>query len=249
MGGFLPFPNVPEYPGVPALTRKVSVAIAKTPVLATALGALENVLVQALQQAPRWGLFDQEGNQLGINPNSQSTLQAIASSFLSQPGPVLSTWGVDYSRETRISDFPIEQGQFANYNKVQMPANPTVTLILDGSENDRTAFLEAIEDACISTDLYNVVTPEIIYANYNVERYTYSRRAQRGATLLIVDISLKEIRQVLPAFSTVQIISPLNAASTPEVSGGITQAAAPETSTLKGLVNKLPSLSSLLGGK
>ena len=50
----IPFPNVPAYPGVPALIRPVSTAIASVPALAIALGAVETLLINALQQAPQW---------------------------------------------------------------------------------------------------------------------------------------------------------------------------------------------------
>jgi len=238
----IPFPNVPNYPGVPALTRPVTAAIASSPVLAIALGTVENVLIAALQQAPKWGIFDTDGNQLGINASgSNAIISALTSQVTGDSGPVVSTFSFDFVKETRISNFPLEEGSFANYNKVETPASPLVTLILDGSEDDRTRFLEAIDAACVSTDLYSVVTPEITYANYSVSRYSYQRRATKGATLLMVEVALEEIRQVSAAFTTAAtpIVSPQDPASTPQTSNGITQPSTPGTSTLKSVFNKL----------
>lgn len=230
------FPDIPLYPGVPQLLRPVQETIAANPVLSIGIGTAETLLITALNQAPQWGIYDHNGNQLGLLPNSQSTLQAIVGTLASQitgnNATVLSTYSVDFTRETKISDFPIEEGSFAAYNKAQSPASPAVTLILDGSEADRTAFLNLINAACVGTDLYSVVTPEITYYNYSVERYNYSRKSSRGVTLLIVEVFLKEIRTVTPTFTTVQIIAPQNAAATPPESNGITQAAAPEQSVL-----------------
>ena len=250
---FIPFPSVPSYPGVPALTQPAGAALASSPLLSVVAGSVENVLISALQSAPQWGIFDSSGNQIGIAPNSQSTLQAIGSALLSQltgnNQTVLSTFGVEYVREGRISDFQTEQGGFAAYNKVQMPANPTVTLILEGSANDRTYLLDSLEAAASSTDLYSVVTPEYVYANYSIERFTYARRAQRGATLLMVEISLKEIRQVTSSYAAVQIVQPQDAASTPTESNGITQPAAPPASTALKLQNGISGyLGSMFGG-
>jgi hypothetical protein len=174
------FPNVPAYPGVPALTRPVSAAVASSPALAIGIGTVENILIDALQQAPQWGIFDSDGNQLGISSSTASIISAIASQVTGANSAVVSTFSFDFVKETRISDFPVEGGHYASYNKVETPANPVVTLILEGTEDDRTHFLTAIDAACVSTDLYSVVTPEITYANYAVERYTYSRRASRG---------------------------------------------------------------------
>jgi hypothetical protein len=211
-------------------------------VLSIGLGTVETLLITALNQAPTWGIFDAtDGSQLGLLPNSQSTLQAIAGTLAAQltgnNPTVLSTFAVDFTREARISDFPIEQGGFASFNKVSLPATPVVTLILDGSESDRTTFLEAIDDACQSTNLYNVVTPEIIYPNYSIERYSYTRRASKGLTLLYVECHLKEIRQVQATLTTVPILAPVNAAATPSVDNGNVQPAAVPQSLLKQLAN------------
>jgi hypothetical protein len=241
----IPFPNVPAFPGVPVLTRPVSVAIARSPALAIGIGTVENLLIQALQQTPQWGIFDAAGNQLGVNSNnSNSILSALASQVTGASSPVLSTVGVDFVKEMRVSDFPVETGSFASYNKVETPDNPVVTLALAGSEDDRTYFLNAIDAACKSTNLYDVVTPTVTYVNYTIERYTYSRRASKGATLLIVEVSLKKIRQVTATFArvTAPIVSPQNTAATPQVNNGMTQPSAPDTSTLKSIVNKIPAL-------
>jgi hypothetical protein len=155
---------------------------------------------------------------------------------------VLSTFSFDYIREAKVSDFPIELGSFAAYNKVQNPANPMVTLILDGTENDRTTFLTAMESAVASTDLYSVVTPEVVYVNYSIERFSYSRKASKGATLLYVEVSLKEIRQITAAFAQVSpISSPADPAATTQESNGLTQTAPVPASTLLNLSNGLSS--------
>lgn len=242
----IPFPNVPNYPGVPQLARPVSAAIASVPVLAIGIGSLENILGSALQQAPRWGIWDQSGNEIGVaSAASSGTLAAIGAALLSQltgsADATLSTFGVDYTKEMRVSDFPVEGGGFASYNKVELPANAVVTLALAGTESQRTTFLNAIDTVCKSTQLCTVITPEVTYDNYTIERYRYQRRATRGATLLMVEVSLKEIRDVAAQYTTVvaPITNPQNPSATSPVSNGVTQPTAPPTSTLKSLANKL----------
>lgn len=251
----IPFPNVPEYPGVPQLMRAGNAAIASNPVISITLGSIENILITALQQPPKWGIFDQDGNQLGVTGSSQSTLSAISGTLLGQltgsRAPVLSTFDLSYMRETRVSDFPIEAGSFASYNKVQMPANPVVTLILQGSSNDRTTLLYALEAACIGTDLYNVVTPDYIYDGYSIERFNYARRAQKGAELLIVEVSLKEIRQVTATLATAvtPIQAPVDAGSTPQTTNGIQQPQAAPQSLLYQIGNSnFLSMTNMFGG-
>lgn len=238
----IPFPNVPAYPGVPALVRPVQIAVARNVPLSIAIGTVENLLIQALQQAPRWGIFDAAGNQLGIDANSGNPIiTALASQLGGGTAPVLSTFAFDFRKETRIASFPVEGGSFATYNKVELPANPVVTLVMDGTESDRTNFLSAIDAACKSTALYSVVTPEVTYANYSLESYSYQRRASKGATLLMVEVVLEEIRQVSAAFTvaTKPIVNPQNPAATPQTNSGMTQPATPDVSTLKSITNKL----------
>jgi hypothetical protein len=241
----IPYPNVPAVPGVPQLLRQVG-AVAPIPVVTIGIGALENILGAALQQAPQWGIFDAAGNQVGISPNSSATLLAAignaALSLLSGASAVLSTFGFDYMKEMVVSDFPVEGGSFASYNKVEKPGNPVVTLALAGSVSDRTTFLNAIDAATKSINAYSVVTPEITYSNYTLERYRYQRRAERGATLLMVEVSLKQVRGVVAAFTTVTvtpIVNPQDPGATSQVSNGPTQPIAPPTSTFKSLANKL----------
>lgn len=234
----IPFPDVPPYAGVPALVRSADIP----PVITIGLGLTQALLLNALQSASQWGIFDDDGNQIGVTAASQSILQQITGIT----GPTLSTNAFEFTKETRISDFPVEEGGFASYNKVEMPANPIVTLALAGSETDRATFLNAIDAACKSTNLYSVVTPEVTYANYSLERYNYTRRAEHGATLLIVEISLKEIRQVSAAYSTVQtpINQPQNSAATPQTNSGNVQPATPNPSVLKQIANLAGSLGS-----
>ena len=235
----IPFPNVPKVPGVPSLPRS-----AKFPAAARmVLGLTQGLLWRLFQVDTRWGIFDSKGKALG----DPAKFTGFVGSLLDSAGlgSTLSTGGVEYSKETRVSDFPLERGSFASYNKVEQPANPSVTLCLTGSEKNRRTFLEAIDKAAKSTDLYSVVTPEVTYVNYSVERYSYSRRSSKGATLLIVDISLREIRQVSAQYTQSnkgQVDQPKEASATPQADNGKVQAKTPEKSTLKSLADKLPSL-------
>ena len=240
----IPFPNVPKLPGVPALPRSPNFP----PLLKAGLGLVQGMLWRIFQVQTRWGIWDSKGKPLG-DPSKFTGLigNALEAAGL---GSTLSTGSVEYSKETRVSDFPIERGSFASYNKVEQPASPTVTLCLTGSEKNRRTFLEAIDKACKSTDLYSVVTPEVTYVNYSVERYDYSRRSSKGATLLIVDITLREIRQVSAQYTQSnkgQVDQPKEAGATPQADNGKVQPQTPQPSTLKSIANKLPGLAEKAG--
>ena len=235
----IPFPNIPKLPGVPSLPRSPKFP----PLLRAGLGLVQGLLWRTFQVQTRWGIWDSKGKPLG-DPSKFTGLigNALEAAGL---GSTLSTGSVDYSKETRVSDFPLERGSFASYNKVETAAAPQVVLCMQGSENNRRTFLEAIDTACKSTDLYSVVTPEVTYINYTVERYNYARHNSKGATLLIVEITLKEIRQVSALYSTSnkgKVDAPKDTGATPQADNGKVQAQTPQPSTLKSIANKLPGL-------
>ena len=234
----IPFPNVPKLPGVPALPRSPNFP----PLARVALGIVQGALWRVFQVQTRWGIYDANGKPLA----DPRRFQGLAGELLNTlGGTTVSTGGVDYFKETRVSDFPVEQGHFASYNKVEMPAAPVVTLCMSGNESDRKKFLDAIDSACKSTDLYSVVTPEVTYINYAIERYNYQRRNNKGATLLIVEIALKEVRQVSAQYTVSnkgKVDAPKDAGATPQVDNGKVQAQTPKASTLKSLADKIPAL-------
>ena len=227
--------------GIPPLPKSVSLP----PSVKIAAGILQSALIGAYQNRSKWGIYDQKGKSLGdYTKITSGWLGAIGASSLSTLGlgTTTSTSSVDFSKEMKVSDFPIEKGSFASYNKVELPANPIVTLAFTGKEKDRKIFLQDIDNACKSNYLYNVVTPEVTYKNYSIERYAYQRRHDRGATLLLVEISLKEIRQVSVQYtksSKTPIKTAKNPAATPSADNGKNQTQPVLQSTAKKLAVKM----------
>jgi hypothetical protein len=203
------------------------------------LGTLGTLLLNALQIQSQWGIFDANGNQLGTSSSGGNSLLTT----VVESGPILSTNSFEFKRETRVSDFPVEDGGFASYNKVILPGEPTVRYCFSGSVADRTTFLTQLDTACQSTKLYNVKTPEITYLNYNITDYSIIRRADSGANLLIVELHLREIRQVSVSYTTTPsaINQPQNPGATSPSSSGIVQPTNSDTSTLKSLINNFPN--------
>jgi hypothetical protein len=211
----IPFPNIPNYPGVPSIPRRAP----GSPNISISLASPQNPPAQTTPYADNWGIFNSVTGTALYTPANGGTLSFFSFSF---------------SKKMEISDFPIEanspdQGAaFASFNKVFTPANPTVTLAISGAETDKQGFLAALDDACESTNLYIVTTPEGSFGSYSIESYSYERTAQRGATMLTVDVSLKEILQVQPYYSnpdaSTAINSPQSPSSVSQANGGLTQA-------------------------
>lgn len=226
----IPFPNVPQFPGVPSIPR-IAPGI---PAINVSLAAPQtSPQPQSPTYAQQWGIYNSDSGDPLYDPVDGGTLSFFA---------------LSYARRMQISDFPIEANTssegaaFASFNKVWQPANPIVTFALSGSENEQYGFLSAVDAACSSTDLYDVITPETSYLGHSIESYSYQRTAQRGATMLIVEISLKEILQVSPNYaqtSSSSINDPQSASASPSVNDGLTQTSPPSQSALSKLLNPL----------
>lgn len=204
------FPLLPTVPGVPPVVRAIAdtnvvsllqagvAAGGPSPLLANMLaGAVPSMLngyagtpLQSLltdlsptpatqdgvnqegQSAPQWQIQDSSGNQV-LNPDS------IVS--------------VEFVGEYRVIKYPIEAGNFEDYNKVKVPNVVKVICRKGGTSSDRSGFLTDLETIRTSTDLYTITTPDWSYPNYNVDHVDYPRRAELGVALIQATIWFEEI--------------------------------------------------------
>jgi hypothetical protein len=135
------------------------------------------------------------------------------------PDSVLS---LEWHGEERISDYPVQNGQFVSYNKVKVPfdlrmvmtcqglnyvqdALKPVTQLLDqalsnvglafGQPMGRDAFLRQLDAMLNSTDLYDVITPDKVYSNVNLVAYNHAKKNDEGGTLIIAELMFREVRE------------------------------------------------------
>lgn len=239
----IPFPDVPDSPGVPPIPRSPL----NPPLPDIVVSGIQGAIWRAFQVEQKWGIWTQDGKLLADPSLVPGFLGAAIQSvggllpFNAIGSATLSTGTLDYSKEMKVSDFPVERGGFASYNKVEMPANPLMVLFFSGTETERQAFINTIDAATKSTDLFNIVTPEVVYLSYTLERYSYRRANNQGAYMYIVEIPLREIREVSSTYSVSNrgnVQDPKSSSAEPPVDNGKTQASSPKQSTLKGLLNK-----------
>lgn len=190
--------DVPRGPGVPPLLDRVTAATNTVARAVGAIGALARLLA-----GPQWGIY---------GPSFALVGDAVIN--------------LEFRKEWRVADYPMEQGAFESYNKVQTPFDARVTISKAGSVQERAIFLAALERMAGSLDLVSVVTPEIIYPSANVVHYGYTRSDKHGAAQIIADIWVREIR-IAPGAQFTQTKSPNGAAP---ASGGTVQANEPVSS-------------------
>lgn len=197
------FPDVPPLPGVPPMLRDPLAEIDPLRVAGQlATGDLLGILNDALR--PVYGIFDKSGKRVAL-ADTVTTLE--------------------YRGDSRISDYPQEQGAFTSYNKVQVPYDARVQLVCGRLLPIRAKFLAAIEAAKQSTNLYKVVTPERVYTSANIVAYDNRREVRDGVTLLKVNVYLQEVRVTAVA----QFANTQNPSSADPASQGQVQPQAPTT--------------------
>lgn len=198
-----PFPFVPALSGVPQLVRSALNQPPNTVSLGT--GALQQQLAAAQQNVFPWGVYDDQGNQT-LKPDSILNL--------------------DNRNEWKLSDYPVQVGSFASYNKVIVPFEVSLRFSKGGDLGSRAAFLKSIDDIAGDTNLYSIVTPERTYLNVNITRYEVTRRGAEGAYFLCeVDVFFRQILQVTPQYSSTaaNTSNAQNPAAVPPVNQGTLQ--------------------------
>lgn len=210
------FPDVPNVPGVPAVRRLAnSISPTEAPL------SSDSITVTATAR-DQWGIFT-VGGAKALEPDS--------------------IMSIGFDAESRIADFPVEEGGFESYDKVALPFQSRVVMTKGGSVSDRRDFLSALEDMRTDLELYNVVTPERTYLNANISRVSSERNREQGANLITVEIVLQEIRQNV---TTTFTASQPSAAST--TSNGIVQAKDADAAT-KAVAETKSAATAAIGGK
>lgn len=178
-------------PGLPDLPSDVSS-------LFSAIAALTSDVVGVGDSPSQWGIF----------LNGAAVVQAD------------NVVSVEYKQDFSISDYPVEQGGFSSYNKVQHPQELLLRFSTGGSVADRTAFLASIAAIIGDTNLYDVVTPEATYTNLNLTHQDYRREASKGLGLVVVDIRCEEVRSASLSISSSNTSSGTSAGSSSAVTRG-----------------------------
>ena len=197
------YPDVPPAPGVPPLNRLPGVTYT-----GLALIAADAVQILSLFQGPQWGIFDQQGRPVLVGDSCKA---------------------LGFTGEAVVSTYPVEQGAFQSYNKVQRPNLIKIAFTQGGPIAARSAFLAAVEAAKQSLYLFAVVTPEVTYPSVNVVHNDYRRTQREGATLLTVDVWCEQVRQAAAlAFSSIA----KNPSGSQQVNDGTVQPGAPAPNTV-----------------
>src|ERR1700726_894310 len=102
---------------------------------------------------------------------------------------------VSYKKDYTLSDYPVEQGAFQTYDKVELPFDARVTFSCGGSTQRRKAFLDSIQAIVGDLNFYDVLIPEETYSSCNVTHIGFVRNTDNGgAGFVEVEVWLLQIR-------------------------------------------------------
>lgn len=147
---------------------------------------------------------------------------------------------VGYKSNARVSNFPVEEGGFASYNKAKDPYKIDIRLAVGGSSDRINVFLAKLESEVSSTNTFTVLLPDQVYLHATIESYRFKRIREKGRNLVQADVSLVEVRRVAPQYTNVgvpPIKNPKNDKSKSNQDKGNKDATAP-----KGLVSSFMNL-------
>lgn len=172
-----------SFPGVPPLKKLPSVG--KSSVVVALLGMAQGLLWKWLQSKKEWGVYV-----------AGTTNEAFA---------VDSVIELTATREASVSDYRIETGSFATYNKVSRPMEIPIRLSKGGSTDERGDFLVWLKQSAMppsqqNPTLFDILTPEGKFFGVTLSRYSVRRTATAGVTVIYADCVFVEVRQIKFAY-------------------------------------------------
>jgi len=180
----------PNFPGVPALSQSSLNSLNTASAALGAASLISTLFTKSIN--PVWAITIGSGNTPLIFDN-----------FIS----------IDFKNDMNVATYPIEQGGFNSYNKVNNPYYAVVKISVgsgysanEGLDVDsRNSILSILNSLLKSTVLCTIITPERSYSNANLEAYNFRRELRNGAGIIIAELHFVEI---LSAATTVVTNTP-----------------------------------------
>ena len=161
------------------------------------------------------------GSQFSMSPASNTAADQQPLDLVQIPPAFTQMWGIytvdgeplfdvdtcvdiKFGDASTVSDFPVEAGGFASYNKVMKPYQPKVKISVSGQTRIQSLLIQ-LQSCVRNTALYKVFTPEMVFDSVTLESYDYVRSQKNGRNLLQVEVTLKQVIEVTPAYSKTHI--------------------------------------------
>ena len=136
---------------------------------------------------------------------------------------------IDVQDEGQALTYPVEEGGFANYNKVMSPNVIRVTISKQGQNPEFESIIKKLEEYQTQPIKLFITTPSYFYGPVTLETYSNTRKQDSGAGQLTVECTFVEVREVKTQVTTTVVTRPKNATSSNKNNNGKTQTEGEET--------------------
>ena len=147
-----------------------------------------------------------------------------------------------------VPEEALEQGSFAAYNRTQYSDVFRVRLAIEGDASELQQAQETLKKLKSGTDTFSLVTPDYEHENLTLESYDYMRNQRQGNGLLIVDMRIKEIREVQTGTATLTTAQCKNASNASKQKTGRTQTQDADAKTQESISKQSSVLATVIGG-
>ena len=138
---------------------------------------------------------------------------------------------IDILNEGQALSYPVEEGAFMTYNKVQSPLDIRVTLAKMGLPFEFADILKTLDKYQEEALKLMIVTPSAFFDSMTLQSYGHRHEQRRNANMLTVDLHIVEVREVQSQTTSVEVSSPKNPTSSGAKNAGKKQAQNPNSNS------------------
>lgn len=142
----------------------------------------------------------------------------LMSLFASQPQYIMKAGGgniafysmleLGVEEGSNLPEEPIEKGSFADYNRTINPITISCRLASQGTPSTLQSTIERLQELKAGTEKITLITPMMTYENFMLESFDYRKDEHTGHNVLVVDVRLKEIREIEGQKTTSSVTEP-----------------------------------------
>lgn len=118
-----------------------------------------------------------------------------------------SFYDFDFNKENAVANYPLENGEFASYNKQKQPFNVSITLIKSGLTIPyaKKRFISDLRKYSDNPLLVDVITPHGSYLNCTLSGLSFKNNPDENNDLIMAKVNIKEVQFFLTeAFGNVK---------------------------------------------
>ena len=113
---------------------------------------------------------------------------------------------ISVNEDSSLPSEPIEQSSFATYNRIIEPLDVKVRLGIQGYPSKLQSVIDRLSEMRKGVEKVTLITPSASYENLMLQGFDYRKDNHSGHNVLLVDLTLKEVREV-PTFVTTSSVT------------------------------------------